>query len=398
MRVGPVKHAALCVTHNCNLRCRYCYAGAKLDRRMTAETARRSVDFLSAQTEGKCILTFFGGEPLLEFGLIRELVEYSRRRYGDRISFQMSTNATLIKPEMLSFFKEHGIYFVVSVDGSREQHDAVRCFADRRGSYDRIAAKFPEILQFNPYTIAVSVIVPDTLTHLASGVRHLFAQRFRYVLQTLDYSAHWGPADIGALREQYTSMAEYYYSALRAGEKIYYSPFDERIKTWAQKPYGLGDLCDLANSQIAIAPSGRIYPCVQFVGTDDEAFRSNTIGSVYDGFDEQKREYFITENYRDKESCRGCSLVGRCATYCGCVNWRTTGSLSRVPPIVCEHERMLMPIVDKLANRLWKNNVGLFKRKFYERTFPVSSYIEDCLISKRENHAENQANQEVPNR
>jgi uncharacterized protein len=390
MQAGSVKYAALCVTHNCNLRCRYCYAGAKVDRRMSTETAKRSIDFLAAQANGKCIITFFGGEPLLEFSLIKEVVEHSRHKHGNKIEFRMNTNGTLIKPEVLAFFKETGIYFAVSVDGNREQHDAVRRFADDRGSYDRIAAKLPEILQFNPYTIAVSVIVPETVNYLESGVRDLFAQRFRYVLQTLDYSAGWTSADIAALRKQYLLLAEYYFAQLRAGKKIYYSPFDERIKTWAQKPYGPGDLCDLANSQIAIAASGRIYPCVQFINTDDDTFRQNAIGSVYDGFDAQKREYFIAENYRDKESCHGCPLYGRCATYCGCVNWRATGSLNLVPPIVCEHERILMPIVDKLANKLWKNNVTLFKRKFYERTFPISSYIEDCLISRRQNHAENQ--------
>jgi uncharacterized protein len=390
MQTAPVKYAALCVTHNCNLRCRYCYAGAKVDRRMTPETAKSSVDFLAAQASEKCIVTFFGGEPLLEFALIKEIVEYSRREYSNKVEFRMNTNGTLIKPEVLAFFKEAGIYFAVSVDGGREQHDTVRRFADERGSYDRIAAKLPEILEFNPYTIAVSVIVPETVSYLASGVQDLYAQRFRYVLQTLDYSAGWTSADILALQKQYTLLAEYYSAQLRAGRKIYYSPFDERIKTWAQKPYGQGDLCDLANSQIAIAASGRIYPCVQFINTDDETFQQNAIGNVHDGFNAQKREYYIAENYRDKESCRGCPLYGRCATYCGCVNWRATGSLSQVPPIVCEHERMLIPIVDKLANKLWKRNVTLFKRKFYERTFPVSSYIEDCLISRRSSHAEGQ--------
>jgi len=87
----------------------------------------------------------------------------------------------------------------------------------------------------------------------------------------------------------------------------------------------------------------------------------------------------VDENRAEKQSCAGCALNGRCATYCGCVNWRATGSLREIPPIVCEHERMLMPIVDRLANTLWKDNVPLFKRKFYERTFPMSSYIEDCV-------------------
>jgi uncharacterized protein len=231
--------------------------------------------------------------------------------------------------------------------------------------------------------MAVSVVVPETVECVAEGVRDLFAKGFRYVVQTLDYSASWETEHIGMLKGQYSSLAAFYYDNLKRGEKIYYSPFDERIKTWAQKPYGQGDLCDLANTQIAIAASGRLYPCVQFIGDDGTGAQENAIGDVFAGFDETRREYYVGENYADKHPCAGCALEGRCATHCGCVNWRATGSLRRIPAIICEHERMLMPIVDRMATRLWKKRVGLFKRKFYERTFAISSYIEDCIVKER---------------
>ncbi len=172
------------------------------------------------------------------------------------------------------------------------------------------------------------------------------------------------------LEKQYSVLAEFYYESLKKGKKIYYSPFDERIKTWAQKPYGNGDLCDLANTQMAIAPSGRIYPCVQFVGEDGASDRVHSIGDVRNGFDGDRRRYYVEENYAEKTACAGCALEGRCATYCGCVNWRATGSLRTIPPIICGHERMLMPIVDRLATKLWRQKNPLFKRKFYEKSFP----------------------------
>jgi uncharacterized protein len=387
---SPVKFAALNVTHNCNLRCAYCYAGDKIDRPMNLPTARQAIDFLADQTDDGCVVTFFGGEPLLAFELIREVVAYSRNKYGRRVQFRMSTNGTLIRPHILDYFRENGLYFVLSIDGNQRQHDTNRTFADRRGSYGSISNHLDDILVFNPYTIAVSVVTPATVEYVSEGVRHLFDRGFRYVLQTLDYSAPWDSAHVRELKRQYTDLAKYYFDRMAAGEKTFYSPFDERIKTHAQKPYGKGDLCDLANSQIAIAPSGRIYPCVQFIGSDEGYYLENVIGDVSSGFDPARREWFISENYRDKESCKDCALHGRCATFCGCVNWRATGSLDKVPPIVCEHERMLMPIVDRLANRLWKKNISLFKRKFYEPAFPVSSYIEDCLIRGRASHATDQ--------
>ena len=386
MELSEVKYSALNLTHNCNLRCSYCYAGPKQQRSMSLRTALQSVDFLAGQSKGRCTITLFGGEPLLEFGLIRQLVEYSQKTYDSKIAFRMSTNGTLITPEVLQFFQEYDIYFALSIDGNQAQHDLCRRYANSRGSYQDISDKLQAIYNFNPYTIAVSVIVPETAGYLAAGVKDLFDKGFRYVLQTLDYSAQWKSKDITVLKEQYKQLADYYANSLKAGKKIFYSPFDERIKTWAQKSRGSGDICDLANSQIAIAPSGRIYPCVQFIGSDDGVWTENSIGDVSTGFAPDKREHFIVWNYEDRQSCVGCALYGRCATYCGCVNWRSTGDLCTIPPIICEHERALMPIVDAMANKLWDKKVPLFKRKFYEKSYPVSSYIEDCLIKRGGEH------------
>jgi uncharacterized protein len=350
---------------------------------MSGETARRAIDFLAAQSRGACTITFFGGEPMLEFERIKDLVSYGEGKYGRRVQYRMSTNGTLLRKPDIEFLRKHDVYFVLSVDGNERQHDANRTFASGRGSYAKIARRIPDVLEANPYTIAVSVIVPGTVEFVTAGVEHLFASGFRYVLQTLDYSAGWEKRDIDRLRRQYLEVAEFYDRALREGKKIYYGPFDERVKTRAQKPYTKGNLCDLANTQIAVAPSGRIYPCVQFVDVDGPEQGDYVIGDVRDGFDDNRRRHFVGENYAEKESCAGCALEGRCATYCGCVNWRATGDLKRVPPIVCEHERMLMPIVDRLANRLWKDKVPLFRRKFYDPTFPVSSYLEDCAVERR---------------
>jgi uncharacterized protein len=381
--ISPVRFSALNLTHNCNLRCTYCYAGDKTPNSMNLETALRSIEFLSEQSNPRCTVTFFGGEPLLEFPLLKGIVEHAEIRFGSKLDFRLSTNGTFLDKDILKYFWQHDIYFALSLDGNQPQHDLCRHSVSKKGSYEDVISKVPDILSFNPYTISVSVIVPDTVRFLSAGVIDLFSKGFKYVLQSLDYSAEWNSNDIKLLKEQYLQLSEYYRKRIIEGTKIYFSPFDERIKTRADKPYEIGDLCDLANSQIAIAPSGRIYPCVQFIGTDEGSYLQNSIGNVFDGFETEKRKHFVDLNYADKESCVGCSLYGRCAIHCGCVNWRATGDLRKIPPIICEHERMLMPIVDSLANDLWSKNVPLFKRKFYEKTFAASSYIEDCLFRSK---------------
>jgi len=385
LRPTAVRYSALSITHRCNLGCDYCYARQGKGVSMSPDVARGAIEFLAGQANGWCTVTFFGGEPLVEFGLLKEIVEGTARRHGDRIHFRMSTNGTLLDDEKLAFLRDHEVHFVLSLDGDEKQNDTHRRFVGGRGSYRAIERHIPAVLEANPYTLAVSVVSPETAGHIGRGVKDLFSKGFRYVLQTLDYPAGWNDRHLRILRSEYLELADFYEASLRSGKKVYYSPFDERIKTWAQKPYGKGDLCDLANSQIAIAPSGTIYPCVQFIGEDGRDDEANAIGNVFDGFDRARREYFIEENYAEKESCRGCALEGRCATHCGCVNWRATGDLRTIPPIICEHERMLMPIVDRMATRLWKDNVELFRRKFYEKSFPMSSYVEDCMGIGKDN-------------
>jgi uncharacterized protein len=121
---------------------------------------------------------------------------------------------------------------------------------------------------------------------------------------------------------------------------------------------------------------------VQFVLDDDLAAQQNAIGDIWHGFDAERRSWFMEQNRNEIASCHGCALEGRCATYCGCVNWRSTGRLDAIPPLICEHERMLMPIIDRLANRLWKAKILLFERKFYRCNMAGSSYLEDCLVEE----------------
>jgi uncharacterized protein len=347
---------------------------------MDPTTLRTSIDFLLVNSGTKCTITFLGGEPLLQFELLMEAVRYAGEVAPGQLAFRMSTNGTLLDSEKLTLLAENNVTFVLSVDGHPSQHDRNRFYESGTGSYVATLSHVREILTWNPYTIAVSVVAPNTGPDLAEGVQHIFAQGFRYVLQTLDFSATWTRRDLTILERQYRAVAAFYAQQLRRNNKIYYSPFDERIRTWAVRPYKNGDLCDMANSQIAIAPSGRIYPCVQFVGSDGQGEIKNAIGDVFSGFVPDARKKCVALNYEEKESCRDCALLGRCMSYCGCVNFRGTGHINQVPPIVCEHERLLMPIVDDLAEQLWNDGVSLFERKFYEKTYPISSFVEDCMV------------------
>ena len=113
-----------------------------------------------------------------------------------------------------------------------------------------------------------------------------------------------------------------------------------------------------------MAASGRLYPCVQFVASDDPKNSEFCLGDVFSGFDAAARGWLVQNNQALREGCEGCALEGRCANYCGCVNWKSTGRLNRVPAILCAHEQMIIPIADAVATRLWKGNRPLFEKRF----------------------------------
>jgi uncharacterized protein len=117
---------------------------------------------------------------------------------------------------------------------------------------------------------------------------------------------------------------------------------------------------------------------VQFVG--DTGY---SIGNAYDGIDENRRLELFDLNEGEKESCRECTVRKRCNHYCGCLNKQTTGRVDMVSPVLCAHERILLPIADKLAERLYKKRNGMFIQKHYNDIFPIVSLVEDLSKSKR---------------
>ncbi len=117
---------------------------------------------------------------------------------------------------------------------------------------------------------------------------------------------------------------------------------------------------------------------MQFVREDqDDRF---VIGNVFDGFDDPKRDEITDCSEQDKPECGGCAITSRCSSWCACINWQSTGNLNQASPLVCEHERILMPIADRVANRLWRRRDSMFLHKQYNPAFPVLSFAEDILV------------------
>jgi uncharacterized protein len=139
--------------------------------------------------------------------------------------------------------------------------------------------------------------------------------------------------------------------------------------------------CHLAKRQISVAFNGDIYPCVQFV-KDGISNKSYMIGNVFNGIDVSIAEDLYKISKFENPSCTDCSYNDRCNNKCSCLNWQLTGSINKLSPKICESERILIPIVDSLGEKLFEKRVPMFIQKHYNSAYPILSMIEDGNIEK----------------
>ena len=379
------------LTHNCNLRCAYCYTGEKFGGGMTQETADQAVDFCLAEAErqdaGHVEFIFFGGEPLMKLDLLcrivdRAVAEMSVQTGERRVSFKMSTNGVLLSERAVAMLAPRGVYVSISLDGDPQLQAQQRPDAAGRDVSRQLDAAITRLLRWNPCATVNCVTTPHSAGRLDESVQWLFQRGFAYVQTTLDYSGDWSRRSLNELARAYERLGDWYVKQTRAGRKFYLSCFDTRIRSWARGPLDRSERCFIGHRQFSIAPSGRLYPCVQFVQEDRED--RFVIGHVGTGFDPDKQRALSGCAEQEKPECGGCVLLDRCSSWCACINWQGTGRLDQASPLVCEHERLLMPIADRVANRLWKSRSSAFLHKHYNPAFPVLSFAEDLVIREIE--------------
>lgn len=367
-------HVTLHLTNACNLACGYCYEEHHADY-MTPETAKKAVDLAVSSGKESCGIIFFGGEPLLCRDLIYDTVDYCRqieKASGTRFFFKMTTNGLLLDADFLAFSRKERVFIALSHDGSKKAHDRFRRDRQGTGTYDRLEPVAADLLEAHPYTPVMMTVCPETVGEYAAGVKELWKKGFRYFICSLNYAGAWGTEEVRELKRQYQELADFYYELTKREEKFYFSPFEVKIASHIKGKAYCQERCELGKKQISVAPDGSLYPCTQFAG-----HREYQIGTAGDGIDEAARYRLYLESEADKEECGGCVVKPRCNCRCGCLNYQVTGSINRVAPMLCCHERTVLPIVDKLAKRLYREKDGMFIQKHYNEMYPLISLIED---------------------
>jgi len=347
-----IKSLCLHLAHSCNLRCRYCFAGqgrfGGADELMTVETGRAALDFLLARSgvRKRLEVDFFGGEPLLNFGVLKELVKYGRRaaaRAGKECQFTLTTNATLLDEKVTGYLNENGISVVLSLDGRPEVHDAMRPTPAGAGSYDVILPKikaFTESRRGLEYDMnGVYYVIRGTYTRnnpdFSNDVLHLADLGFDHISvepvvgpTEADYSLR--AEDLPLILAQYERLARELPRRGQAGKPVDFFHFNIDLDGGPCLPKRLSG-CGAGHEYLAVAPNGALYPCHQFVGRN-----GYLMGDVFAGIRRPDLvEAFRMAHLYNKEGCAGCWAKFHCSGGCHANAEATNGSILKPDPQGC---------------------------------------------------------------
>jgi uncharacterized protein len=367
------------------MRCTYCYSPPKARHDMSFDILHKSILFAAENCGQHAGFVFFGGEPLLRKDLIEAgIIEALNLRKAGKFlpHFKVSTNGLLLDPDFLDFANIVGLSVALSIDGISEAHNYHRKTCAQRPTFETILDKLHLLLHYQPFANILMTVTPETVQFYHDSVDFLFEQGVKYLIVSLNYAGNWNNKSISELQNQYRKIAMLYESLTLKNKKFYFSPFETKFETHIKADDSNYHKCAFSERQLSVAPDGKLYPCIQFV-RDGISNTSYSIGNIFNGIDLSARSRLLTEVNNQNKECFECLFAKRCNNDCNCLNWQTTGSLSGISPVLCETERILIPIVDKLGERLFKKRAPLFIQKHYNEIYPYLSLMEENLIGCR---------------
>jgi uncharacterized protein len=328
----PLQRVVLNVTNQCNLACTYCYEYsadriAQQDGKpkyMNVDVAESAVEMLIKESAGRegLHVTFFGGETLLNFSVMRSTVEYAKRRaaeLGKRIEFSLTTNATLLTEEIIDFLSEHRIGVTVSIDGDRELNDKMRVFHDGRGSYAVIAPKIKELLtRHRTNSIGARVTLTSQVTDVKRIYRHLTGELgfdsvgFSPATASPDRLYHIGSQKMDNILGSFTELALEYRDYAVEGRQHGFTNVSDTLKelhSGVSKAYP----CGAGVGLLGVGTAGDISLCHRFVDSP-----VGKMGHVKNGgVDHQARNDFLaTHHIGERYDCHTCWARPVCSGGC----------------------------------------------------------------------------------
>lgn len=358
-----IKALCLHVSHTCNLNCEYCFASQGKyhgDRAlMSFEVGKRAIDFLveNSGTRKNLEVDFFGGEPLMNWEVVKQIVAYARsieKEKNKNFRFTLTTNGVLIDDEVIDFANKEMHNVVLSLDGRKEVHDRLRKTINGKGSYDTIVPKFQEFVKRRGDK---GYYIRGTFTHnntdFTNDIFHMADLGFTQlsmepVVCSPDDSYALTYDDLPVIFEQYEILAKYMLEREKQGKPITFYHYMIDL-TGGPCIYKRISGCGSGTEYMAVTPWGELYPCHQFVG--DPKY---SLGNIYDGVTNKnvQNEFKMCNAYARPE-CKDCWAKLYCSGGCAANAYHATGSVTGVYKYGCElfKKRMECAIMMKAAQQ-----------------------------------------------
>ena len=344
-RPTVVKALCLHIAHDCNLACRYCFAeeGEYHGRRalMSFETGKKALDFLIANSGNRRNLEvdFFGGEPLMNWQVVKDLVAYGREQekiHNKNFRFTLTTNGVLLNDEIMEFANKEMGNVVLSIDGRKEVHDHMRPFRKGAGSYDLIVPKFQKFADSRNQD---KYYVRGTFTHnnldFSNDVLHLADLGFKQMSIEPVVGDESDPyaireEDLPKIMEEYDKLAKMMIEREKEGKGFNFFHFNIDLEGGPCLSKRVS-ACGAGNEYFSVVPSGDLYPCHQFAGDKDFY-----MGSVYEGITRPDiREKFKNSCLFTRKKCGDCFAKFICSGGCNANNYHFNGDINEPYEMTC---------------------------------------------------------------
>ncbi|MEZ0537654.1 thioether cross-link-forming SCIFF peptide maturase [Caldicellulosiruptoraceae bacterium PP1] len=360
-----VKALCLHVSHDCDLRCRYCFASTgsfKGNRKlMNLEVGKKAIDFLLENSGNRRNLEvdFFGGEPLLNLDVVKGIIEYAREveaKYNKKISFTLTTNATMLSEEVMEFLNENMENIVLSHDGRKNVNDYMRIDIDGKGTYENITnniLKFINKRKGKTYYVrgtftANNLDFSEDVLHLADlGIKEISVEPV-VLPDNSPYAIK--EEHLEKLKSEYDRLAERYLERNLSGNGFNFFHFNIDLTGGPCVSKRLAG-CGAGFEYMAVDPDGNLFPCHQFV--DKAEFK---IGTVFSGIENhQTVEKFKKNTVFTKDECSNCWAKYYCSGGCAAANYNMNGNVKKSYSVACELEKKRLECAIALKLKLEDN-------------------------------------------
>ena len=343
--IPPLRALCLNISHDCNLRCDYCFAsggsfgGDKM--LMTPDTARKAVDFLIEKSGSikNLEIYFFGGEPLMNFETMKAAVEYARSKEnecGKNFKFSVTTNGILLDDEKTEFINREMSGVVLSADGRKEINDSLRVDACGNGTYDIIMPKFRKLVENRgnsgyyirgTFTRKNLDFSEDVFSLYNNGFKHISIEP---VINGADPEYAITELELPGTFREYDILLQKMIDLENSGQSFDFFHFDidtDGLDCLRKKTRG----CGCGNEYAAVTPEGKIYPCHQFIGDSEMC-----LGNIHDGkLNDDIIQLFESADINTKKECRDCWAKFFCSGGCNACNYHSSGNIRGTHKMSC---------------------------------------------------------------